>query len=188
MVIASILADHSYHKRSHHKLSSEKDKFLGITKRQLSNRKTPNGHLLTVVTKKRKYGKRSKRNQGKEAKANLDEIKPEITTVKVPRGETFMGIMERQSLPESRDAKQEWEMYQHVSAVITPVSDHTRGVSDDVSITLTNGQGDDELDECFKSSPSAPFMEAKFVNMSSINHQLNNPDNTAIYSIVVPEW
>ena len=173
MDVANILADHCYHKQ----LSkwTPKDKFLGATKRHLSSRRKPDGHKLTVLNKKKVFVglKRSKRK-----KVNQEEIKPEITKMTVPRGETFTSVMGTQSV----DPKHKWDVYEQVTAVVTTVTDHKTSAKKQVI------NAHDNRIELKRTDASSPAMEAEFVSMGDLNHHFNKPDNAEVFSIVVPEW
>ena len=210
MALASVLADHYYHKKVPVKC---KDKsYLGVAKRQLSSRlrsrNNTDGQFLTVLRRKKKY---TEINRNKEEGAKGDEleahgdtgtgvtstegsgdVKPEITEITVPHGETFMGLMERHLL----ESKHEWNVYGHVAAIVNAVTDQNCNVTDSGSVPITSTQiqnaGDSrvepiESDASSKSLP-VPSTEVKFVDTNDINHQFNNPDSTAMYSVVVPEW
>lgn len=206
MALASVLADHTYHKKLPYKLSKSKDVYLGATKRQLSSRKTTDGHLLTVLNKK-KVPKRNKYIREKEhEKAELDseaQIKPEITDIQVPPGDTFMSLMNKQLL----EPTHKWEVYDQVVAIVTAATDpsartdhNCSGAGDkskDKSDTVTNeqtqgdsaGGSETELTRSEESkSPSVPSKKIKFVDVSGINCEFNMPENTELYSVSVPEW
>lgn len=213
MSLATVLADHCYHKKPPYKC---KDQFyLGNTKRQssgrLHSRMTTDGHLLTVLNKKRKYTKRNTSSQEKvrekeekehekerEKKQNplenIDEIKPEITEIIVPQGETLVGQMEKQARQHTHIDR--WEIYEQVAAVVA-TADQYSNVLDGSSKTTTNEQtqGADgsrksnaSTNSASTNSSSVTSLETRFVDMSGINEQFNRPDDTAIYTIAVPEW
>lgn len=203
MSLASVLADHCYHKKVPFKC---KDKsYLGVTKRQLSsrlhNRKNTDGQFLTVLRRKKKFTEtNSSKKEGEKDDASeahgetstgeSDEIKPEITEITVPHGETFMGLMERHLL----ESKHEWKVYGHVAAVVNAVTDQNSNAMDSSSVPITSKQTqntsrvDPGGSGTSSKSPPVPSTKVKFVDTNDINHQFNNPDNTAMYSVVVPEW
>ena len=176
MDVANILADHSYHKKQ--SKWAPKDKLLGIAKRRSSGRKPdPSGDKLTVLNKKKVYVglKRSRRRPNDENDEEL-EIQPVITKVTVPRGETFMNLMGKQSL----DPKHKWEVYEQVAAVVTMGTDDKQDTgADDNRIKFKR------TDE---SSESVPPMEARFVDMGDVNQQFSKPNSAELYSVMVPEW
>ena len=177
MDVTNILADHSYHKKQ--SKWAPRDKLLGITKRPSSSRKAdPSGDKLTVLNKKKVYVglKRSRRRPGGVTDEDF-EIEPVITKVTVPRNESFMNVMGKQSL----DPKHKWEVYEQVAVVVTTGSDDDRQVTgaDDGRIKFKR------TDE---SSESVPPMEAKFVDMGDVNQQFGKPNSAELYSVTVPEW
>ena len=181
MDVANILADHCYHKQL--SKATPKDKYLGATKRHSSSRRNPDGHKLTVLNKKKVFVglKRSKRREREKIDQKLkgDKIKPEMTKITVPHGETFMGVVGTQSL----DPEHKWDVYEQVSAVVTTVTDNSK-----TSTKKRIVNAHDNKIELKRTDASMPHMEAEFVSMGDLNHHFNRPDNAEIYSIVVPEW
>ena len=195
MSLASILADHCYYKEPPVRC---KDKYVGAPKRESSARlrKGANGHMLTVLKKKKKKqggkGGEELKVNGETSTGGIGGVKPEITEITVPDGATFMGLMERHLL----ESKHEWKVYGHVAAIINTPTDQNSNALDKSSVPITSTQtqkaGDSRTElkgsDAASKSPPVPAGEVKFVDMNDLDHQFNNPDDTALYSVVVPEW